>query len=43
MHSLIHLRLIGFSDLRNHRSVRWIHVRKLALPRHETAINVILD
>jgi hypothetical protein len=33
----------GFGDLRNHRSVRGIHVRKLDLAGHEAAINVILD
>jgi hypothetical protein len=43
MNSLVHLYLVGFGDLRNHRSVRGIHIRKLDLPGHEATINVVLD
>jgi hypothetical protein len=43
MHRLIHLRLIRFRDLRNHRSVRGIHIRELPLSAHESTVNVILD
>jgi hypothetical protein len=42
-HSFVHLSFVGLGDLRDHRSVRRIHIRELALPGHESAINVILD
>jgi hypothetical protein len=43
VHSLVYLRLAGFGNLRDYRSVRRIHIRELALPGHEPSINVILD
>ena len=39
----IDLALVGFRNLRNHRTIRRIHIRELLLPAHELAINVVQD
>jgi hypothetical protein len=43
MHRLVHLGLVGLGDLRDYRPIGRIYVRKFALPRHESAIDIILD
>ena len=43
MDSLVHLLVAGFGDMPDHRPVRGIHIRKLAFPVHEAAIDIVLD
>ena len=35
--------LIGFGDLRDHATVRWVHIGELPLPAYEPPVDIIQD
>jgi hypothetical protein len=42
-HRFIHLRLAGFCDMSDQRSIRGIYIREFALSGHKTTIDIVLD